>query len=166
MSDKNIRLGKWEPTCAVSFDNADVVRLNTGCGHQLLEQIHLCGDMGVRDGLCVGGLIDFDSSDDTKDVVVLGQRIGHALEHKHTAALRAAVSIGRSIPRLALTGRAQEMCTVKTDVHLEDQSEVALALRNGAYIRAADDVDTTSDSGVAVSISEGAASLIDRNHGR
>lgn len=103
----------------VRFYNVYIFWGNTATLQELLKQLDLGGDMrlGYRTGRAA--LIHLYPANNTQDAVILGTRIGKALQHEQTAAFSSRISISRSIENLALAGWTQEMATVQAYEHLK-----------------------------------------------
>src|SRR6266702_602853 len=89
-------------TCAVCLHDVYTPRVDAAFLEELLEQLHLSGDMWLCDRTRRPALIHLHPTNNAEDAVIFGLCIGEAFQHKQTAALTSAVPISGGIKDLAL----------------------------------------------------------------
>jgi len=73
----------------------------------------------MGDGMRETALIDLDTTDNSKDAVILRNCIRKPFQHKDTATFATRITICRRVKSFALTSGAQKMSTVKSEHHLK-----------------------------------------------
>jgi hypothetical protein len=81
-------------TCTVRFHNVYIFWCNTATLQELPKQPDLGGDVRLGYRTSCAALIYFCPGNNTEDAVILGPRVGKALQHEQTAAFTSRISIG------------------------------------------------------------------------
>lgn len=105
--------------CAMGFNHINTMGTDSPCLKDAPEKMGLGRSMGMGNGMGETALVDFNGTNDAKNVITLSNRIGEAFQDEHSDTFRPRVTICGCVKSFALTGGAEEMTPIETQEHLD-----------------------------------------------